>query len=274
LLTFLAAPAEGIRGGQAFPKRIISLAPHITRGLFALGAGDRVVGVTTYCNYPPEAKKKEKVGSLLEFSAEKIVALKPDIIFATEEGNPPQVLSRLKSLGLNVYVFGKTESFGGASAQFRALGNMVGKEKAAEKILKKIEKRRLKIIKKAEKLDKVKVFYQLGTNPVITAGQDTFIDEFISVCGGTNIAHNVKNRYARYSREEVVRQDPDVIIIVDMGKETGQEKKNWAWFSQMSAVKNNRISVVSADLACSPAPVALIEGLEEIAKCVHPEAFV
>ncbi|OIN97207.1 hypothetical protein AUJ66_04040 [Candidatus Desantisbacteria bacterium CG1_02_38_46] len=255
------------------PQRIISLSPSITESLFELGIGDRIVGVTIYCNRPPEAKSKEKVGTLLNVNLEKIITLKPDIIFIGEEGNRPEIIRKLRKVSINVFAFGKVENFKKACQDFQMLGEIAGRKNRAKNIVKEITKKMEEIKKRIKNMPPVKVFCQLGSDPIVTAGKGTFIDELIHIAGGINIAHNITQRYARFSREQVIKKNPDVIIIVTMGEYTEKEKKTWYKFKELPAVKNNRIYIIDADLVCRPAPTVLIEGLKEIAKCIHQEVF-
>lgn len=258
---------------QKPPQRIVSLVPSITENLYELGAGEKIVGVTIYCNRPEDARTKEKIGNLLEINVEKIISLKPDIVFATKDDNRPEAVTKLRKLGMTVFVFGRVEDFKAACTHFQILGEIVGSRGKSAEILESINVRMGKIKKKISNLSPVKVFCQLGVNPVVTAAKGTFIDEFIHVARGINIAHNLPGRYMRYSKEQVVKENPEVIIIATMGDDTEKEKEIWCKFKQLSAVKNNRIYLINADLICRPAPTVLIQGFEEIAKCVHPEAF-
>ena len=258
---------------QQPPQRIISLAPSITEELYLLGLGDRVVGVTIYCEYPPEVKKKEKIGTLLSPNIEKIVTLNPDLILATMDGNRPEVLSRLSSLGLRVFTFEPAKNFQDISRDFLLLGKLVSKEKEAGKLLSKARGEIEEIKEKVRGLPKVKVFWEVGAKPLVSVAKGTFADEIISLSGGINIAHESGSRYPRYSLEEVLRQNPEVIILVTMGDVTEQEIKIWKEFKSLKAVNNNRIYVVDADLVCRATPVRFQEALRKIASLLHPEIF-
>ena len=256
---------------QQPPQRIISLAPSITEELYLLGLGDRVVGVTIYCEYPPEVKKKEKIGTLLSPNIEKIVTLNPDLILATMDGNRPEVLSRLSSLGLRVFTFEPAKNFQDISRDFLLLGKLVSKEKEAGKLLSKARGEIEEIKEKVRGLPKVKVFWEVGAKPLVSVAKGTFADEIISLSGGINIAHGAGSRYPRYSLEEVLQQNPEVIILVTMGDVTEQEIKIWKEFKDLKAVKDNRIYVVDADLVCRATPARFQEAVREIASLLHPE---
>lgn len=267
LINFL----EGI-----YSLKIISLTPSITESLFLLGVGDNVVGVTTYCEYPSEAKKKEKIGSLLSLNIEKIVLLKPDIVIGTGI-NRLENFGKISKLGIKVHLFENESSFLEICNDFLELGKLIEKEKRAAEIIRKskqgIEKIK-KSIKSVPLKNMPKVFLVYGTNPLVTITKGTFSDEIISIAGGINIAHNLSGKYIRYSKEEVLKQNPDVIIIVGMGIASKQEKKLWAKYKDLSAVKKNQIYIIEdAHNISAPNPVTFVQAVKFMAELLHPEIF-
>lgn len=259
--------------GEDYPQRIVSLAPSLTEQLYLLGMGDNIVGVTTQCDQPLDAQKKEKIGTLMEPDIEKIVSLKPDLIIASKEDNKPQVIRKLRNLGINVYVSGESKNFFDICQNFIAIGGIVGEEKRAEEIVKEARKKIGLIREKTKDLPKIKVFWEYGAKPLITAAKDTFAHEFIELAGGINIVHNSKVRYPCYSREEVITQNPDIIILVAMGNVTEEEIKTWQRFKDLKAVREGKIYVVDAPTFCSPTPLTFAKGVRELANYLHPEAF-
>ena len=249
------------------PRRIISLGPTITEKLYLLGAQDRVVGVTTYCERPPDALAKEKVGNVTQVNIEKIVELKPDLVIATSLTERRAVLG-LKRLGIKVIVFNEPGSYEEMNRQFLELGRIVGREREAEGIVRAAERRVDVIKKRVEGLPRPKVFIQLGAKPLFAATKDSFVNDFIELAGGTNIAREAKTGF--YSREEVLRQDPDIIIIVLMGAATGNEKKGWQKFHALRAVRNDKIFIMDPYRVCSPTPRTFVDALEEMVKALHP----
>ncbi|MDI6703663.1 MAG: cobalamin-binding protein [bacterium] len=254
---------------RGYPKRIVSLAPSITESLYLLGVEDRVVGVTVYCKYPEQAKMKDKVGTLLTPNLERIYSLRPDLVLATREGNREKTIKRLRDLGLKVFVFDERRDFRDICNQFLILGKMVGKRKEAMSIVNEAKKRFLKIKRKAIHFPKVKVFWEIGARPLVTVAKGTFSDQIIRTAGGVNIAHRSQVRYPRYSLEEVIRKDPDVIILVEMGDITSEEIKSWQRFKDLSAVKNRRIYTIEAHSVCSPTPITFVKGVEEVFHLLH-----
>jgi iron complex transport system substrate-binding protein len=251
------------------PRRIISLGPTITEKLYLLGVQDRLVGVTTYCERPPEALAKEKVGNVTQVNREKIIELKPDLVVATSLTERRAVLG-LKRLGIRVIVFNEPGSYAEMNRQFLELGGIVGRERRAEEIVRAADHRVNVIKKRVEGLPRPKVFIQLGAKPLFAATKDSFVNDFIELAGGTNIAREAKTGF--YSREEVLRQDPDIIVIVGMDAAAGNEKQGWQKFHALRAVRNDKIFVMDPYRICSPTPRTFVDALEEMVKALHPGA--
>ena len=253
---------------QGRPKRIISLAPSVTEELYLLGVEDSLVGNTTYCVTPPEAVAKEKVGDITRINLEKIVSLKPDLVLATSLTNS-KAIQKLKNLGIEVMIFPAPKNYAYLCDQFLTLGKAVGKEAEAKAII-AVSKEKVMAIKAVTAgLDKPKVFIEIGAKPLFTANRDYFINDFVDMAGGVNIAQDAK--LGTYSREEVLRKNPDVIIIVMMGIAVGKEKEVWQKFKDLNAVRDNRIYVIDSRKVCSSTPVTFVETLNEIAGLLHPE---
>lgn len=252
---------------QNYPQRIISLGPSITEELYLLGLADKIVGVTTYCQRPPQAQQKEKISTAIEVNLEKVIMLKPDLVLATSLTDPKAV-EKLKGLGIRVVSFSSPKNFTEICKQFLELGRIVGKEEKAEKIV-SIAKNKVDSVKrKVKDSGKPEVFIQIGAKPLFTVTEDSFVNDFIEFAGGINIAKNAKT--GLYSREGVLRKNPNVIIIVTMGVTGEEEKRIWQKFKTLNAVKNNRIYIIDSNKICSPTPLTFVETLEEIAELLHP----
>ncbi|MFH0774091.1 MAG: cobalamin-binding protein [bacterium] len=249
-----------------YSQRIISLSTTATEELYILGVQDRLVGCTIYCNRPKEAEKKEKVGTVMKADLERVISLKPDLVIASGLSDPKQ-MEKLKSMGINVAYFSAPLSFSQLCDDFIRLGSLVGKEKKAKGIVNKAKKRVEKIRKETGALSKPRVFIQIGTKPLWTVPGETLQNDFIRFSGGINIAAEAKT--GQYSLEEVLVQNPDVIIIIEMGTLADVEKKNWQRFPTLSAVKRNKIYIIDAYSLCSPTPLSFPETLEEMAKILH-----
>jgi len=251
------------------PQRIVSLAPSLTESLYLLGAGERIVGVTIFADVPAEAGKKEKVGTMLNPSIEKIVSLNPDLVLITQEGNKSQTMSKLRHLGIKVFVLGESRSFSDIKEHFLLLGKIVGQEKTAGQIVRKAAGIITKVSKEVSPLPLVRVFWQVWPKPLFTVAKGTFIDELIRMAGGINIAHEAKTRYPRYSREAVIKENPQVVILTTGGKELAKrQEEEWRRFHLRA-----RIYRVDPNLVSRPTPLAFAKGLEEVARRFHPEAF-
>ena len=267
----LTTPCSGNPAAKDAPyQRIISLGPAITEALYLLGVEDKVIGVTTYCRKPPAAAKKEKIGTILEINTEKVISLKPDLIIGTGLTNSKDI-RKLKNLGINVVTFDMSKDFDRLCHIFLDLGKLVGKEEQARTMIIESRKRIVKTQKKVEGLPCKKVFVQLGFKPLFAATKDYFINDLVEFAGGINIFKNAKS--GLISREEVVRRNPDILIITTMGNVGEKEQKSWQQYNTINAVKNRHIYLVDSDRICSPTPTSFAELLEEIVKILHPEAF-
>jgi len=265
---FRAIFADDAHTSENYPKRIISLAPSMTEGLYLLGAQDALVGNTTYCVTPPAARYKEKVGSITMVDLEKIVGLKPDLVLATSLTNPKTV-QKLRSLGIEVKLFPAPKNFTSLCAQFLELGKEVDKEPEANKIVRAAEEKVADIKYATVMLSKPKVFIEIGAKPLFTANRDYIINDFVGLAGGKNIAEDSK--IGTYSKEEVLRRNADVILIVTMGFVGKAEKEAWQKFKMLNAVKHDRIYIVDSQKICGPTPVTFVKTLEEISALLHPE---
>jgi iron complex transport system substrate-binding protein len=249
------------------PQRIISLAPSNTEILFALGLGDKVVGVTDWCDYPPEALEKEKVGGYANPDIEKIVALNPDLILAGY-GNPIEVVYTLAGLGLTVFGI-KTTDLDDLLNDIRRVGEITDKEVEAQALTSAMESRIQAVTNQTEELEqRPRVFYIVWHDPLWTAGSGTFINELIEKAGGVNIFGNVTG-YPMVSIEDVLARDPEIII-------TSEWSYDWALNStelaSTNASQSGRIFTCDDDLVQRPGP-RLVEGLEWFAHFIHPEIF-
>jgi iron complex transport system substrate-binding protein len=249
------------------PQRIISLAPSNTEILFALGLGDKVVGVTDYCDYPPEAVEKEKVGGYINPDIEKIVALKPDLVLVAY-GTPMDVIDSMVGLGLTVFGI-KTTNLDDLLNDIRTIGKITGKEAKANALTSEMESKIKAITDATSELEqRPRVFYIVWNDPLWTAGSDTFINELIEKAGGVNICQNITG-YSEISLEAVLASNPEIII-------TSEGSYAWAMnateLASTNASQTGRIYTVDDNLIQRPGP-RLVEGLEWFAHFIHPEVF-
>lgn len=249
-------------------RRIISLSPAITEALYVLGLEDAIVGVTIYCQKPPRAYTKEKVGTLMEPDIEKIVSLKPDLVLAMSLTSPKEI-QKLKDLGLKVVTFQIPQDFNLLCDFFLQLGRAVGKEKDSRRLIKEAKNRVSEITKKVTSLPKPKVLIQIGSKPLFVATKKYFVNDYIQFAGGTNIYQDAG--LGSVTMEEVIKRNPDIIIIATMGISGENERKAWKPFTTIEAVKRNRIYIVDPDRLCSPTPVSFAGYLDEIVSLLHPK---
>ena len=220
---------------------IISLSPVITEGLYLLGMGDNIIGVTIYCQRPSQAKDKQKVGSVVDVNVEKIVNLKPDIVFAMSHTNTKDI-KKLRDTGINVITFDIPKTFERLCEIFLALGKTIGKEKEDIHIVNASKRKVSDIRKKTSGLQKQKVFIQIGAKPLFAATDDSFVNDYIEFSGGINIFKDAGS--GLISREEVLKRNPDIILIATMGVAGKDEQKIWHRYKMINAVWNNRIYLV------------------------------
>jgi iron complex transport system substrate-binding protein len=258
-------------------QRIISIAPSNTELLFAVGAGAQVVGREELSDYPEAARKVESIGSVYgKLNTEAIVALKPDLVLAAEINAPEQVKS-LEDLGLTVYYLSNPADFDGLYENLKIVGALTGQAAEADQLRRSIAARYQAVTEKvAASSGKPKVFYEIdATDPAkpFTAGPGTFIDRLIDLAGGHNIGQALKDQFAAISSEELVKQNPDLIILGDSAYgvtiESVGQRSGW---DKIAAVKNKAVFGFDDNLVSRPGP-RLIDGLEQLAKLIHPELF-
>ena len=269
LIPVIASLAFADTGSRS--PRIISISPAATEILFGLGLDDNIIGDTTYCNYPPAAKTKEKVGSFSQPNIEKIVSLKPDVIFATGL-EQARVVDQLKKLKIPVYV-SDPSNLNDLYLSIKEIGKRTGREEEAEIMVSAMQSRIEDVRKKAESmhpLKKPKVFIEIWNSPLMTAGKGSFVDELITIAGGENVAYDTLRPYGYFSAEQVIKRDPDCIIMgyMDRRKALDAVGGRLGW-SGINAVKNGRVyNDINPDVILRPGP-RLAEGLEEIFKRLY-----
>jgi iron complex transport system substrate-binding protein len=255
------------------PKRIVSLAPNITEILFSLGLDEEIVGVSIHCNFPEKAKCKVRVGSYIRLDFEKITSLNPDLIIATAAGNTRDMVDRLGKLGFPTYVI-YPKNFNDILKNIAHIGQVVNREEEARVIIEGMRKRSQRIVELTNGLPRPKVFVQIGDAPIVTVGKGSFADDVIRLAGGDNIAGKEKEVYPRFGMEEILKRSPEVIVISSMNPKGDYQKilQEWNRWKTIPAVRNGRIHLIDSDLIDRPSP-RVIDGLEELARVLHPEKF-
>jgi len=257
------------------PQRIISHMPGITDILFALGLDEKVVGVGEYCDYPEAAKTKPKVGGFSTPSMEKIVALDPDLVLTN--GSVEYVMTGLDSLGIT-YIILQPKDIDGILKNIELVGKVTGTQKKSEELIANLRERISYVTSRVKDARRPKVFYTFATtdlNNPWTAGPGSFVDSLITMAGGENIGAKASAPWAQFSIEEVISSDPEVIIVdASMGSAVtpiDKLKQHPIW-QEMTAVKQDKIYRINGDLVNRPGP-RIVQGLEEMAKIIHPELF-
>lgn len=255
----------------ARPERILSLAPSNTEILFALELGDRVVGVTDYCDYPQDVEGKERVGGFQDPNIEKIVSLSPDLILATG-GIQAATVDQLAGLGIPVYVIDPhtvDESLEG----ILTVGKLAGVAGKADELHGRLNARVRAVTDKLADLPgeaRPRVFYEVWPKePLMTAGPGSFADDMITLAGGQNVAAETGEPYPQFSEEVLVAGDPEVIITPFQETLDSLTKGDRTAWNGIDAVANGRVFVVDQNLVSRPGP-RIIDGLEAFARAIHP----
>lgn len=253
------------------PRRIVSLAPSVTEILFALGLEERVIGVTEFSNYPPEAAGKPKVGSFVRLNAERILDLQPDLAVGTVEGNRIDLVRLLEDAGVAVYGV-NPQSVEGMIRTVAGLGALCGVKEQGDALVRDLRARLARVAERTWTSKRPRVFLQINTHPIMSVNRDTLHHDVIRLAGGDNLTADHAAPYPRVSLEEVLSKGPDVILISSMERGGAFEEARQAWFqwNTIPAVRTGRVYLIDSDLIDRPSP-RVIEGLEAMADLLHPK---
>lgn len=254
------------------PTRVVSLAPSITEMLFALGLDEQIVGVTDFCNFPVAAKSKSKVG-YTNPNLESLVALRPELIVAPREFHRANVLAKLEELKIPVLLLEAT-SVESIFSHIHTLGRIFDRSTEAHAMTAAMRSRMAEISRRTEHLPRIRVLYVINSQPLITVGPGSYIHQMIGLAGGLNIASEAKAPYPRLTMETVLQEDPEILLFPRGSVETvpRSEQEAWRRWTTVTAVRDNRLREVPADALNRPGP-RVMEGLEALARAIHPEAF-
>jgi iron complex transport system substrate-binding protein len=235
------------------PQRIISLAPNLTEMIFALNAGDKIIGNTWYCNFPAESKSVKKIGDMFSVEYEEIILLNADIIFMTVEGNSRDVYNKLVNLSQKVFV-SNPRNFEGIKKTYSDLGKILGK---VDIVYREIEKwnEEIKLIElEAYNRSPMTAFLIISINPLITAGRNTFMNEFFRICNLINIAEKSTVNYPILSREEVLKQNPSLIILPKGEIIKDDLTVSYPEWKKLEVIRYDRVIEVNPDIFFRPGP--------------------
>jgi iron complex transport system substrate-binding protein len=258
--------------------RVISLAPSNTEILFSIGAGSQVVGRDSFSDYPVEAKNVADIGGGFgALNNETIVSLKPDLVLAAAL-TPPEQVKALQKLGLPVFVVGNPVDLEGMYQNLRTVASLTGRQSGVEKLIDGLKARVAAVKEKTATANgHPSVFYELDSsdpNNPWTAGPGSFIDTLLSLAGGKNVGSTLSSAWVQMSIEKLLADDPDYILLGDatFGNVTPEQVAARAGWKTLSAVKNNKVLPFDDNLVSRPGP-RLVDGLEALAKLLHPELF-
>jgi iron complex transport system substrate-binding protein len=254
------------------PARIVSLVPSATEILFAVGGQDRLVGVTDFCDFPPEARRKPSVGGMISPSLEALVALKPDVVIATSAGNRQETLAQLRRLRIPVFAVG-AESLAETMQAVERLAELTGRREAAAAVVSELQRRIRAVAERVAPLRRPRVLYVLWPEPLIVPGRGALISDLIAAAGGDSVTASRAEAYPRYSLEAAVGQTPEVILLAShSSRQTPMAREKWERFGSLPAIKAGRVHWVNGDLVHRYGP-RVVEGVELLARLIHPEAF-
>ncbi len=263
LLISLCTWVSALQAEASSPaQRIIALSPSTVEQLFAIGAGDRIVGTVEYADYPEAAKKIRRIGNYAGIQIEQALALKPDLVIAWKGGNKQADIDKLKALGVKVHQ-SKILNISQISSDLRKLGELTGLQDNAEKVINDMKMKYQSITRTYAGKSPVKVFYQLWHQPLRTVGPDSWIESLLKDCNAINLFSDVSAPYPQVSFESVLVKNPQVIIIPHHSGNEGAKTQHWSQWPELDAVKSQQIHVLNGDLLHRFTPRAL-DGLDTL----------
>nr|WP_320190337.1 helical backbone metal receptor [uncultured Desulfobacter sp.] len=270
-LALVCTPTWSAAQAPASAARVISLSPFITETIYLLGAQDQLLADTTYCTVPPEAAQKEKIGSVTQMNVEKIISMQPDLVISSPLSKKKQ-LKILRSQGLRIMEIRNPKTFDQMCAITLKIAEALGKAAQCKTLIKQASDDVDRVRRQVDGLIPRRIFIQIGLKPLHTVNKDLFINEYLILANAVNIAEDQPSGI--YSREEVIKQNPDVILVATMGsnkKAATLEKKRWMAFASLTSARNNEIHVLDPKVICHPTPVSFASGLKQVAALIHPE---
>lgn len=251
--------------------RFISLAPSLTEIVYAIGAGEGMVGRTSYCTYPAEAQKVEAVGDTLKPSIERIIALRPQIVFVSTASQLEAFTSELESHHIAVYVT-DSHDLEGVFHSIERIAAVLGKRPQADELLEQLRARVSSVAEKVKSQPPVRVFYQVSDEPLYTIGRDAFITDLIKRAGGVSVTAEVPGAWPKYSAESALAANPEAIILPTGGSMGDANSTVASALKRSPAVANGRVYKINDDHLSRPGPRS-VDGLEDLARALHPGVF-
>ncbi len=255
----------------AHVDRVITLAPNLTEIVFAIGAGDRLVGNTSYCDYPPEAKNIAKVGDTLHPSLERIIALKPQVVLISTASQLETFTQQLQNQNIAAFVT-DPHDLDGVFRSIEQIGQILGQQQQANAVVQKLRDRTGAVEQALKRTQPVRVFYQASGEPLYTAGHDAFVTDLIRRAGGISVTAGVPGAWPKFSNESALAAKPDAIILPTGGSMGAANATPAEALRNSPAVQAGRVYRINDDHLARPGP-RMVDGLEEMARALHPEAF-
>jgi iron complex transport system substrate-binding protein len=270
-----AFTARDMRGHEvtlpAAPQRIVSLVPSATEAIFSIGGDTRLVGVTQFCDWPPAARLKPRVGGMIHPSLEAIVALRPDLVIATDEGNSQATLEQLRRVGVPIFVV-QGHRLSDVMALVARMGELTARSAAVTPIVNRLTQRIRRVAEAVRRYSRPRVLYVLWPDPIIVPGREALVTELIDLAGGSSVTATARGTYPRLSLEAVVEDRPEVIFLARHGGErTPTLQAAWDRLGMVPAIRTGRVHAVDGNLLHRYGP-RVVEGLEALARHLHPEA--
>ena len=251
--------------------RIVSLAPNLTEIVYAVGAGDRLVGDTEYCDYPTEAKSVTKIGDTMHPSIERIIALKPQLVLVSTASQLEAFTRQLDEQKIAVYVT-NPRSLDEIFRSIARLGDFLDAHERAAKLVADLRQRAETVEAAVKQVKPVKVFYQVSGEPLYTIGREAYLTDLVRRAGGVSVTADVPGAFPRFSDEAALAARPEAIILPSGGSMGTANSTAASALKNSPAVLNNRVYKINDDHLSRPGP-RLIDGLEEMARVLHPEVF-
>jgi iron complex transport system substrate-binding protein len=254
------------------PHRILCLTPSLTETVYELGAGDSIVGVTDYTEFPREARAKPSVGGLVDPSMEKIVALRPDLVFMAAHLNKDETLDKLEDLSLPVFVV-DPQGLAGILKMVQSVGEAINRDAEARTLVKQLSEKRDAVLSRVKGLPRPKILVVIWYDPVLTVGSKAFISDAITAAGGDSVTADIPQAWPQISMEEVLRRSPDFLLLIKElhGGITLDALKAHAGWDHLDAVRNARVIYVDERMEL-PSP-SVFDALEDLARALHPSEF-
>ncbi|MCU0239465.1 MAG: cobalamin-binding protein [Pyrinomonadaceae bacterium] len=247
--------------------KVVSLAPNLTEIVFAVDSGEKLVGVTEFCNFPEDAKKIQKIGDTMKPNLENIIALKPDVVLVSTASQLETFTQTLEKQGIAVFI-SNPNNLDSIYKTIYQVGEIFGKNEKTNEVVNALKKRVSEVEAKTQNAKTVKTFVQISREPLFTIGKDSFLTDLVNRAGGTSVTADISTAYPNISKETALTYQPEAIILSDSPDNQNPNEV----FLDSSAVKTNKVFKINADILSRPSP-RVVDALEQIAKALHPKEF-